>query len=345
MIPFVPDTRKLGLPVQEMDFDKFCGKAAEKGAEWAFFWAPSWLKNGAGKFASWVAKSFPSYFCGGSGEKGGQTSLKDTANNDLKGMVDSTCNKAKDACAESQKESTYCTPLGGGKVEFNTALCKKDITKKLDESLDKSKSNIDPGSGKLLDFKNKNSDALPDTLSFDEGSCLLGNYETAYHCLVVRGRLKAGETVLMSTAAGSVGALAAQIARIQGCHVVGMTGGPEKCAQLKNEYRLHEAIDYRGKSMQELAAAIKAAAPKGVDFYFDNVGGIQLDAALANMNWEGRMAVCGMISQYEGQPAPTMHNLFQIVAKVLMIKGFLSFTYQDQYTKMRQDMAERDQRA
>jgi NADPH-dependent curcumin reductase CurA len=162
---------------------------------------------------------------------------------------------------------------------------------------------------------------------------------TAYAGLLAGGWIKAGETLLMSTAAGSVGALAAQIARIQGAHVVGMTGGPEKCARLKNEYRLHEAIDYRGKSMKELAAAIKAAAPKGVDFYFDNVGGIQLDAALANMNWEGRMAVCGMISQYEGQPAPTMHNLFQIVAKTLMIKGFLSFTYMDQYPKMWADMA------
>ena len=162
---------------------------------------------------------------------------------------------------------------------------------------------------------------------------------TACAGLLAGGFPKSGETVLISTAAGSVGALAGQIARIHGCHVVGITGGPEKCAKLKKDYRLHEAIDYRGKSMKELAAAIKAAAPKGVDFYFDNVGGIQLDAALANMNWEGRMAVCGMISQYEGQPAPQMHNLFQIVAKVLMIKGFLSFTYIDQYPKMWKDMA------
>lgn len=162
---------------------------------------------------------------------------------------------------------------------------------------------------------------------------------TAYAGLLAGGFPKAGETVLISTAAGSVGALAGQIVRILGCHVVGITGGPEKCAKVKKDYRLHEAIDYRGKSMLELSAAIKAAAPKGVDFYFDNVGGIQLDAALANMNPEGRMAVCGMISQYEGQPAPQMHNLFQIVAKTLMIKGFLSFTYMDQYPKMWQDMA------
>jgi hypothetical protein len=159
MIPFVPDTRKLGLPVKEMAFDKFCGKAAEKGGEWAFFWAPGWLKSGASKFASWVAKAFPSYFCGGTGEKGGDTKINETSFNDLEKMVKGQCDDAFKNCTADKKETSYCTPLGGGKVDFNTALCKTDLKKKLKESLDKNlkngKGTIDPGSGKLLDFKNK----------------------------------------------------------------------------------------------------------------------------------------------------------------------------------------------
>src|SRR3546814_7847162 len=91
------------------------------------------------------------------------------------------------------------------------------------------------------------------------------------------GRPKAGETVLVSTAAGAGGSVTAQIAQIQGCRVIGIAGGAEKCARLVEDFGLDAAIDYRGKDLVALTEAIRAVAPDGVDIYFDNVGGIQLE--------------------------------------------------------------------
>lgn len=131
MVPFVPDGKKLGLPVQEMDYNKFCGKAAELGVEMAFFWLPGIIKGPLQKFASFIAKTFSGYFCG---DKGGNTNLKDTLANDLKGVVNSTCGQAKDDCFKEKKESSYCKDVGGGLWEFNTQNCKDDYTKKFNEA-------------------------------------------------------------------------------------------------------------------------------------------------------------------------------------------------------------------
>lgn len=150
---------------------------------------------------------------------------------------------------------------------------------------------------------------------------------------------KEGETVLVSTAAGAVGSLVGQLAKIKGCKVVGITGGPEKVASLTGEYGFDAGIDYRGKDSKQLAQAIRDAAPEGVDIYFDNVGGPQLDAALENMNWEGRISCCGMISEYDQAGRHQFQNLFQIVGKVLMIKGFLAFQWEDQYPAAQKEFA------
>lgn len=154
---------------------------------------------------------------------------------------------------------------------------------------------------------------------------------TAHIGLLDVGRPKAGETVLVSGAAGTVGSLAGQIARLKGCRAVGIAGGEVKRRRLIEEFGFDAAIDYQGRSVDELSAAIAEACPEGVDVLFDNVGGSVLDAALARMNPAGRVAACGMISQYDGSPPPQMQNLFHIISKSLRVEGFLLFNFVHRY--------------
>jgi len=145
---------------------------------------------------------------------------------------------------------------------------------------------------------------------------------TAYFGLLKCGRPKAGETVVVSAAAGSVGSLVGQIAKIKGCHVVGIAGGAEKCAWLTRELGFDAAIDYKAGPVFK---ALKDAAPKGIDVYFDNVGGDIFEACLFQMNTYGRIACCGAVSQYDGAPAPHgprgVPGLF--VVKRLSVQGFI----------------------
>jgi hypothetical protein len=118
----------------------------------------------------------------------------------------------------------------------------------------------------------------------------------------VVGEAKPGETVVVSSAAGGVGMVAGQLGRARGCHMVGIAGGVDKCALAKAKFGFDDVIDY--KAVPDLAAAVKAAAPKGVDFYFDNVGEGTLDAVLANLNVRGRVALCGHIAAYNSLGSP-----------------------------------------
>lgn len=146
---------------------------------------------------------------------------------------------------------------------------------------------------------------------------------TAYFGLLEVGRPKAGETVLVSGAAGAVGSLVGQIARLQGCRVIGIAGGAVKCARLTERFGFDAAIDYRGKDEAALSAAIAAAAPGGVDVVFENVGGIVLDAALMNLRDGARVALCGLISEYNA-PAPVgARNLWQLIVHSASIHGLL----------------------
>lgn len=164
---------------------------------------------------------------------------------------------------------------------------------------------------------------------------------TAYVGLLEVGRPLKGETVLVSGAAGAVGSAVGQIAKIKGCRVVGLAGGPEKCRRLIEEFGFDGAIDYKGKTREQLTAEIRALCPQGVDVYFENVGGIQLDAALACMNWGGHIPVCGLISEYnQSADAEPMVNLFSIVGKVLRVEGFLSFTYKDIFPRALREIEE-----
>ncbi len=143
---------------------------------------------------------------------------------------------------------------------------------------------------------------------------------TAYGGLLHIGQLKDGERVFVSTAAGAVGSVAAQIAKIKGCYVVGSTGSDDKVRWLLEEAGLDAAVNYRAAPIGQ---ALRVAAPKGIDVYFDNVGGEHLDAALSVMNPLGRIAVCGAISGYNAPGARTeVRNLSAIIYGRINVRGF-----------------------
>lgn len=152
---------------------------------------------------------------------------------------------------------------------------------------------------------------------------------TAYFGLLEVGRPRAGETVLVSAAAGAVGSIVGQIAKMQGCRVVGLAGSDDKCAWLTDELGFDAVINYR--TCGDYEAAIRAACPDGVDVYFDNVGGAILDAALLCLNKFARVAVCGWISTYNIPDAPGPKNLWQLVAKSVTVQGFVVIDYLDRF--------------
>lgn len=173
---------------------------------------------------------------------------------------------------------------------------------------------LQPGAGRPID-----PNALP---SVTNHMTLRGVALTAYFALLELGRPQAGETVLVSGAAGGVGSLVGQIAKMKGCRTVGIAGGPRKCERLLRDYGYDAAIDYRGKTPEQLVAAIREAAPNGVDVQFENVGGQILDAGLMTLNPNARVVLCGMISQYNSTPAP-INNLWQLIVNGARIEGFI----------------------
>ncbi len=134
---------------------------------------------------------------------------------------------------------------------------------------------------------------------------------------------KPGETVVVSAASGAVGGVVGQLAKARGARAVGLAGGREKCAYVTDELGFDACIDYKQHSdLKSLSAALKAACPKGIDGYFENVGGMILDAVMLRMNAFGRIAVCGMIAGYNGEPIP-MANPSLILVSRLKIEGFI----------------------
>ena len=145
---------------------------------------------------------------------------------------------------------------------------------------------------------------------------------TAYFGLLEIGRPKKGETVFVSAASGAVGSVVCQIAKLKGCNVVGSVGSDEKVSWLIEEAGIDAAFNY--KTVDDLAVELRKHCPKGIDIYFENVGGKHLEAALANMNTYGRIVLCGMISIYNAtKPQPGPSNLFYAISKQLTIKGFI----------------------
>lgn len=151
---------------------------------------------------------------------------------------------------------------------------------------------------------------------------------TAYAGLFKVAGLKDGETVFVSAASGAVGAVVCQLAKAHGCYVVGSAGSDDKCKWLEDVAGIDKAINY--KTCGDLDAAVRDAFPKGIDVYFDNVGGGHLQAAINYMNPHGRAALCGMIEQYnDTTPRPGPNNLIQIVGKSLKLEGFIVSNHLD----------------
>ena len=152
---------------------------------------------------------------------------------------------------------------------------------------------------------------------------------TAYFGLLDVGQVKGGETVVVSGAAGAVGATAGQIAKIMGCRVIGIAGGAEKCAWLTGELGFDEAIDYKNSDVK---AELRRLIPDGMDVYFDNVGGEILDACLTRLARGARIVICGAISQYNTTERPKgPSNYMNLLVARASMTGFVVFDYAKQY--------------
>jgi hypothetical protein len=159
---------------------------------------------------------------------------------------------------------------------------------------------------------------------------------TAYAGLIDAAQLREGDIVWVSAAAGAVGSLAAQIAKLRGHRVIGSAGSETKVRYLLDELGLDAAFNYRQGPVVE---RLREAAPDGIDVYFDNVGGEHLQAALATLRGWGRIALCGAVSEYESvDPAPGPTNLFQAVANNLTLRGFRGSSYQHRLSDVAREL-------
>ncbi|AYB60656.1 NADP-dependent oxidoreductase [Ralstonia solanacearum] len=152
---------------------------------------------------------------------------------------------------------------------------------------------------------------------------------TAWYGLNRIMHAKPGQTVAVSAASGAVGSVVGQLAKLKGCRVVGFAGGKDKCDYVVNELGFDVCIDYKAaKDPKDLYAMLKEATPDGIDAYFENVGGDILDAVLRRMNPFGRIALCGMIAGYDGQPLPLQNPQLILVSR-LTIEGFIVSEHMD----------------
>jgi NADPH-dependent curcumin reductase len=134
---------------------------------------------------------------------------------------------------------------------------------------------------------------------------------------------KAGETMVVSAASGAVGSAFGVLAKARGCRTVGIAGGPEKCKYVEDELGFHACVDYQEhKDARSLSKAIKEACPNGIDGYFENVGGMVLDAVMLRLNAFARIALCGMIAGYDGKPLPMSHPQLLLNNRV-KLQGFI----------------------
>ncbi len=167
---------------------------------------------------------------------------------------------------------------------------------------------------------------LPPGASLELAMSALGmNGLTAYFGLLDVGRPVPGETVVVSGAAGATGSIVGQIAKIKDCRAIGIAGGPEKCRWLTDEAGFDAAIDYKS---EDVKARLKELCPKGVDIFFDNVGGPILDAALARIAMRGRVVLCGGIAAYDAaEPPPGPRNYLNLISKRGRMEGFIVLDY------------------
>ena len=153
---------------------------------------------------------------------------------------------------------------------------------------------------------------------------------TAWVGLMLFGQPRPGETVVVSAASGAVGSVVGQLARNHGCRAIGIAGGPAKCAQVVEAYGFDDCIDYKAA---DFATRLAKAVPKGVDVYFDNVGGPILDAVLPLMNNFGRIPLCGLVSQYNATEPYGVKNLREVFNRRITLRGFVLSDHKDQWPK------------
>ena len=158
---------------------------------------------------------------------------------------------------------------------------------------------------------------------------------TAYFGLLDVGRPAEGDTVVVSGAAGAVGATVGQIAKLKGCRAVGIAGGPEKCATLVDEFGYDAAIDYKS---EELVPALREKCPDRVNVFFDNVGGDVLDAVLARLARGARIAICGAVSQYNADTMQGPSNYMALLVRRARMEGFVVFDYAERFAEAAREM-------
>lgn len=179
---------------------------------------------------------------------------------------------------------------------------------------------------------------LPEGISDEAALSIFGMTGlTGYFGMLDVGKVKAGDTVLVSGASGATGSIAAQIAKIKGAKVIGIAGSDEKCHWLTEKAHLDAALNYK---TQDLNAEIGTLAPKGIDVYFDNVGGNTLDCALAHLAMNARVVLCGAISTYDGTANGSIKNYLNLVLKRAIMQGFLIFDYKDQFRQAIVELAQ-----
>ena len=161
---------------------------------------------------------------------------------------------------------------------------------------------------------------------------------TAYFGILEVGRIREGDVVLVSGAAGAVGSTVGQIAKIKGCRVVGIAGGPEKCSYVVGELGFDACIDYKNENV---AARVKEECPRGIDVYFDNVGGEILDIALTRLRRHARVVICGAISQYNNKTAiKGPSNYLSLLVNRATMQGMVVFDYASRYAEAARDMGQ-----
>ncbi|MBV9495394.1 MAG: NADP-dependent oxidoreductase [Acidobacteria bacterium] len=160
---------------------------------------------------------------------------------------------------------------------------------------------------------------------------------TAYVGLLDIGQPKAGETVVISSAAGAVGSIAGQIAKLHGCRVIGIAGTVDKCAYVMGDLGFDDCINYRE---EDLDSALKKACPKGIDVYFDNVGGAVLDAVLKRINTHARIPLVGLIAEYNDEKPRPGPNLNPILTNRATMRGMIIIDHWDRYPPFLRDMAQ-----
>ncbi|HEX9624032.1 MAG TPA: NADP-dependent oxidoreductase [Streptosporangiaceae bacterium] len=160
---------------------------------------------------------------------------------------------------------------------------------------------------------------------------------TAYFALLDVGRIKEGDTVVVSGAAGAVGSVAGQIAKLKGCRVIGIAGGQEKCRTLLEDFGFDAAIDYKSENLR---TALREHAPRGVNVYFDNVGGDTLDAVLARLALGARVIICGAVSQYNAEQVRGPANYLMLLVARASMTGMLVFDYQDRFPQAMAELAQ-----